>query len=107
LIDLFKTAEEEEKAEMLKHLEAISNGLSVTISHLKELVEIQFEIKTTKEKLNLRSYLKNILNILHNEITKHGVTIEVNIPLDVTVDYNPAYLESILLNFTTNAIKYS
>ncbi len=107
LIDLFKTAGEKERQEMMEHLESISDGLSVTISHLKELVEIQFEVKTTREKLNLRSYLKNILNILHNEITKHGVTIEVNIPLDVTVDYNPAYLESILLNFTTNAIKYS
>jgi PAS domain S-box-containing protein len=107
LLDLFKTAKEEEREEMMQHLEAISDGLTITISHLKELVEIQTEIKNVREKLNLRHYLKNILNILHNEIKKHGVDIEINIPLDVTVDYNPAYLESILLNFTTNAIKYS
>ena len=107
LIDLFKNADEQEREEMLEHLEAISNGLYVTIGHLRELVEIQFEVKNVKEKINLRHYLKNILNILHNEIKKHGVNIEVNIPLDITVDYNPAYLESILLNFTTNAIKYS
>jgi PAS domain S-box-containing protein len=107
LLDLFKTANEEEREEMLQHLESISDGLTITISHLKELVEIQTEIKNVREKLNLRHYLKNILNILHNEIKKHGVDIEINIPLDVTVDYNPAYLESILLNFTTNAIKYS
>ena len=107
LLDLLKNAAEDEKDEMLHHLEGISDGLSITISHLKELVEIQFEIKTVKENLNLRHYLKNILNILHNEITKHGVTVEVNIPLDVTVYYNPAYLESVLLNFTTNGIKYS
>jgi len=107
VLNLLKEAEEDEKPEMLEHMEAISDGLSITIAHLKELVEIQFEIKTIKEPLNLRHYLKNILTILHNEITKNGVTIEVNIPLDVTVNYNPAYLESILLNFTTNAIKYS
>ena len=107
LIDLFKAADEQEREIMLEHLEAISNGLYVTIGHLKELVEIQFEVKNEKERINLRHYLKNILNILHNEIKKHGVIIEVNIPLDVTVNYNPAYLESILLNFTTNAIKYS
>ncbi|RZK75262.1 MAG: PAS domain-containing sensor histidine kinase [Pedobacter sp.] len=107
LLDLFKTANEAEREEMLQHLEAISDGLAVTITHLKELVEIQFEIKTVKEKLNLRHYLKNILNILHNEINRLGVIIEVNIPLDVTVEYNPAYLESVLLNLTTNAIKYS
>jgi PAS domain S-box-containing protein len=107
VLNLLKEAEEDEKEEMMKHLEAISDGLSITISHLKELVEIQFEVKTDRQKLNLRHYLKNILTILHNEITKHGVTIEINIPLDVTVNYNPAYLESVLLNFTTNAIKYS
>jgi len=107
LLDLLKNADESEREEMLQHLEGISDGLSITISHLKELVEIQTEIKNVKETLNLRHYLKNILSILHNEITKHSVTIEINIPLDVTVNYNPAYLESILLNFTTNAIKYS
>lgn len=107
LLDLLKNANEDEREEMLQHLEGISDGLSITISHLKELVEIQTEIKNVKETLNLRHYLKNILSILHNEITKHSVTIEINIPLDVTVNYNPAYLESILLNFTTNAIKYS
>lgn len=107
VIDLLKQAKEEERPEMMKHLEAISDNLYVTIIHLKELVDIQFEIKIVKENLNLRHCLKNILNILHNEITKHGVNIEINIPLDVTVNYNPAYLESVLLNFTTNAIKYS
>ena len=107
LIDLFKAADDQEREIMLEHLEGISNGLYVTIGHLKELVDIQFELKNEKERINLRHYLKNILNILHNEIKKHGVNIEVNIPLDITIDYNPAYLESILLNFTTNAIKYS
>lgn len=107
LLDLFKSAPEAERDEMLEHLEGISDGLSITIGHLKELVAIQTEVKNVKEDLNLRHYLKNILTILHNEIIKHGVTIEINIPLDVTVNYNAAYLESVLLNFTTNAIKYS
>ena len=35
------------------------------------------------------------------------VTIINDIPDGVFVDFNPAYLESVLLNFTTNAIKYS
>ncbi|MCW4470483.1 PAS domain-containing sensor histidine kinase [Flavobacterium sp. MFBS3-15] len=107
LLDIFKNAADEEKEVLLQHLEGISDGLSITIGHLKQLVEIQNEIKIVREDLNLRHYLKHILTILHNEITKYGINIEINIPLDVTVNYNPAYLESILLNFTTNAIKYS
>ncbi len=106
-LDVFKAAKNDERDQLLQHLEGISDGLTITISHLKELVEIQNEIKIIKENLNLRHYLKHILTILHNEITKHGINIEINIPLDTTVNYNPAYLESILLNFTTNAIKYS
>ncbi|WP_294822409.1 PAS domain-containing protein, partial [uncultured Flavobacterium sp.] len=76
LLDIFKMADSAEREELLEHLEGISDGLSITISHLKELVEIQNEIKIVREDLNLRHYLKHILTILHNEITKHGINIE-------------------------------
>jgi signal transduction histidine kinase len=37
---------------------------------------------------------------------KAGVTIENNINSDLNLEVIPAYLESILLNFVTNGIKY-
>ncbi|WP_306353879.1 PAS domain-containing protein [Flavobacterium sp. '19STA2R22 D10 B1'] len=108
LLDLIETAESnQEKEETLVHLRTISNELSETIEHLKELVSIHSDLKSVKEKLNLHQYLHKVLNILGEELNKHGVLISNEIPENTIINYNPAYLESILLNFTTNAIKYS
>ncbi|RZJ99907.1 MAG: PAS domain S-box protein [Flavobacterium sp.] len=93
--------------ESLIYMRANSNDLSDTIENLKELVDIQSDLKPTKEQLNLSQYLRKMINLLSDEFTKHKVEIKINIPNDVTVSFNPAYLESILLNFTTNAVKYS
>lgn len=60
-----------------------------------------------KEKLNLDSYLNKVLAILGEEINSNKVKIYKKIPKDYSIPFNPSYLESILLNFTTNAIKYS
>ena len=60
-----------------------------------------------KEYLNLYQYLKRMIILLSEEFTRHNVDFKVNIPEDVTVYFNSVYLESILLNFSTNAVKYS
>jgi signal transduction histidine kinase len=60
-----------------------------------------------KENLNLNMYLNKVLDILNNDISKNKVKIFNKIPKECYIDFNPSYLESILLNFTTNAIKYS
>jgi signal transduction histidine kinase len=79
----------------------------LTIDHLKDLVEIQTELVHKREPLNLNAYLGKTLNILGEEINKNKVVIQNTISNEATVSYNPAYLESVLLNLTSNAIKYS
>jgi len=103
---------EEEKeqdflAESFTHLRSTSNALSQTIEDLKELVEIQTKLVHKKENLNLNAFLGKTLDILADEIAKNKVKIDNRISKEETITYIPAYLESILLNFTTNAIKYS
>jgi len=89
------------------HLRSSSKALSQTIEHLKELVEIQSELVHQRENLNLNSYLGKTLEILGEEIKKNKVVINNTINSAEMISFNPAYLESILLNFTSNAIKYS
>lgn len=93
--------------ECFTHLKTTSTALSDTIEHLKELVDIHSTIIHKKEQLNLSVYLKRTLKILSNEIKDHNVEIVNLISKQETVNFNPAYLESIFLNITTNAIKYS
>lgn len=95
------------REECFMHLKTTSQALSDTIEHLKELVDIHSTIIHKKEKLNLHVYLNRTLEILRNEIKDHNVTIINDIPKGATINFNPAYLDSIFLNITTNAIKYS
>ena len=108
---LLDIIDEEKDAEFIEesfsHLRSSSNALTQTIDHLKELVEIQTRIIHKKENLNLNQFLGKTLDILGEEINKNKVEIRNTIAQEETITFNPAYLESILLNFTSNAIKYS
>lgn len=108
LLDLIESEDDEElRRESMMHLRTNSNDLTETIANLKELVEIQSDLKPVKEHLNLRTYLRKMLNLLAEEFARHKVDFRIDIPNDETVYFNPAYLESVLLNFSTNAVKYS
>jgi len=108
LLDLVDDIQDSsEREETLQHLRTISNDLTQTIEHLNELVNIHTEIKIARENLNLYEFFQRTLNVLSEKINKHDVKIISLISDDIYINYNPAYLESILLNFTTNAIKYS
>ena len=108
---LLNIIEEDKSLENLSenhsYLRSSSNALTQTIDHLKELVEIQTVLVNKKDNLNFNEFLEKTLDILADEICKNKVTINNTISKNETLTYNPAYLESILLNFTTNAIRYS
>ena len=108
LLDIIETEDNPEIIqETLSYIRTNSDDLNETIENLKELVDIQSDLKPMKEHLNLYQYLKRMIILLSEEFVRHNVDFKVNIPEDVTVYFNPAYLESVLLNFSTNAVKYS
>ncbi|MDR6967940.1 PAS domain S-box-containing protein [Flavobacterium arsenatis] len=108
LLDIIESETDQDiKDESLLYMRTNSNDLTETIENLKELVDIHSDLKPIREHLNLSQYLRKMINLLNDEFIKHKVDIQINIPDDATVYFNPAYLESILLNFSTNAVKYS
>jgi PAS domain S-box-containing protein len=95
-----------EKEEMVNHLKGISLALSDAIKNLNEVVSIQTNINKQREKINLKSYIDKTIDVLSGEITLKGGTIINNVPAETEVSFNAAYMESILLNFLSNGIKY-
>jgi signal transduction histidine kinase len=102
-----ETEDEKSRDECLGYLKTTSNALSETIDHLKELVDIHNTIIHKREDLNLNTFLNQTLEVLSKEIKDNKVIIVNKISEKETIKFNPAYLESLFLNFTTNAIKYS
>ena len=104
---LEKEKSDEEKAELMNHLKKVSHLLNETLFNLNEVVSIQKNLHTQIESLNLHTYIKHTIEILDKEIQAKNALVENLVPFDVNIPYNPAYLESILLNFLSNAIKYA
>ena len=108
LLDIIEDETDDDSIdEIFPYLKTSSAALSETIAHLKELVEINTNLVHNKENLNLKLYLDRVFSILSNEIILNNVKINNKISDKFTLDFNACYLESILLNFTTNAIKYA
>ena len=94
-------------SEAFGYLRTVSDDLNKTITDLSQIVNIQNNINIVVKPLNLNNYLKKVLNVVSAYNYRNLGTIINNIPKDAIINFNPAYLESVLLNFCTNAIKYA
>lgn len=93
--------------ETFTHLQTISTDLTSTLENLIDLVEVQSDNNKVKENLNVHNFLLKTLSLLTDDVSNRNINIINEIPKNLIINFIPAYLESILLNLTTNAIKYS
>ncbi len=107
ILDLFEeTNDPEEQKEYFDMLKQSTNKLSDTIFYLNETVAVQSGEKSEKIKLILKSEIdKTILGISAVILTNEAI---INIEIDDTIEIiaTQSYLESIIFNILTNAIKY-
>jgi PAS domain S-box-containing protein len=94
------------EAEAFKFLEKASHGLSTTIDHLNEIVEIEGITKDSFVSCNLQSSLNNALSSLRLQVQNSKIRIRIELKEYLCVQGLDAYLESIFFNFISNAIKY-
>lgn len=104
---LEKESTEKGKAELMVHLKKVSRSLNDTLYNLNEVVSIRNNINLVIEPLNLLDYINQALKVQSELINAKKAVIHNKVTEDCIVKCNPAYLESILLNFISNAIKYS
>jgi len=104
---LEKESSEKERSELMMHLKKVSRSLNDTLYNLNEVVSIRNNINLVIEPLNLYDYINQALKIQSELITIKKAVINNQVSLNCLINCNPAYLESILLNFISNAIKYS
>ncbi|MDJ1499291.1 PAS domain S-box protein [Xanthocytophaga agilis] len=97
---------QDEREQTIGYLNRISKSLSETVGHLVEVVDIQSNPNQPRQHLNLRDYIQKTVSSLTKDININKVKIVNNVSPLVSVDYNPAYLENILLNFISNGIRY-
>ncbi|MCX7550441.1 sensor histidine kinase [Xanthomarina sp. F2636L] len=108
LLQFYDEAENDlEKNELIDHLKTVSKSLSKTISSLNEIVLKQSMKKIERSHLNIYNQIEDTIKILDLEIQEKQAVINNNINKNITIYANSAYLESIIQNLATNALKYS
>jgi signal transduction histidine kinase len=97
---------EEETREMFNLLEEVATSLNTNLQDLNEVVHIHKSTKGEAQELNLCEFITKSKTILKRDLKKHQLNIIQKVPEEASVWFNPAYLESILLNIISYAIKH-
>ncbi|MES2650129.1 MAG: PAS domain-containing protein [Bacteroidota bacterium] len=97
----------QERNEMIQLLKTVAENLNETLLNLNNVVNIQSSMDVIIEPLNLNGYIHRTLNTLNAQILDKKVQFINKVAEDIIITYNRAYLESILLNLFSNAIRYA
>jgi signal transduction histidine kinase len=107
LVNFLQTADDATQTSMfMQMLKTSTDKLAETIVNLNEIVTTSTVSTQPKEPRNLRRELNRTLEALNILIHQTKLAVTVDVPADVVVNVIPAYLDSILLNLFSNAIKY-
>jgi len=68
-------------------------------------INTNFDIKA--ESINVSEFIDQAIDILSLQIKSKHAKIVKNVPQDMRISFNAAYMDSVLLNFFTNALRYS
>jgi PAS domain S-box-containing protein len=97
---------EEERSRLFHFLQRISKGFTTTVNHLNEIVQSQNIAALPPVPVNLHEYIEATKQTLLIQISSVGAVVLNQVPNDIVLMANPTYMESILLNLMTNALKY-
>jgi len=96
---------ESERNEILDNIIKVSNDLSATIHHLNDVVAVQTKVEHITEELNFHDLVESVKATLYLNLKESNATVIEDFNV-ASIEYVPAYLESIFLNLISNAIKY-
>jgi signal transduction histidine kinase len=107
LLRMIEEAEDDETKKMLlEHLHKVSQGLNETITHLNDVAQIQKDIQTATTNICFKDVYEKTIGVLMPVINETGASITPDFSQLNSIQYIPAYIESIMLNLLSNSLKY-
>lgn len=108
LLDLFiQENPDVEDNEIIQLFRTASDNLTETIAHLSEVVLMNSSVDENLAGLNLHNTIGKVIKSVSAIAKEKKIKISNEVQPDIKVLGIPAYLDSILLNFITNGIRYS
>jgi signal transduction histidine kinase len=95
-----------EKDSLIGMLGINAVNLQDTLVHLNEVVDVHASGKQRLKILNLAKEIEKTTGVLSGSLKAAAAKLSIEVSPEIEFEFDPAYLESILLNLLTNAIKY-
>ncbi|MGB7785954.1 MAG: PAS domain-containing sensor histidine kinase [Salinimicrobium sp.] len=96
----------EDKLDLILNVENISENLETAINELNEVVTRQNDLKKERQQVKFKDALDVVIASTSSLIKRENAEIVAEFDKLNEINYISEYLESILLNLITNAIKY-
>lgn len=106
LLDVTKI-DDKETLQFIKMLEITSGNLKEVLNEYLDLFIQRDNLNAELESINLHQALNSVLLSINSLVKSTGATVHSDFTAFENVSFNKSNLESVLLNLTTNAIKYS
>lgn len=90
--------------ELFKKIKNVSAGLNTTLNDLTDAIKIRENVPMA-EHLNFNEVTQKVLEVIESDVKANNAQIDFDFTVE-NIDFPRAYLDSIILNLLTNAIKY-
>lgn len=107
LLNFIETDEDpQSRDELFRMFRHAASNLQETIGHLNEVVAVNTTLSENLTGINLNKAINGAIGNIEALLKAADAVCINEVTDDLMIDAVPAYLDSILLNFLTNAIKY-
>lgn len=106
LSQMMETASSDELPEMIRLLQQASQSLVTSLTELNEILKIKQNRNIERQHLEFAAELDHVRTMLVAQINETQAEIRSDFSNAPTIDFPKVYLESILLNLLSNALKY-
>ncbi len=96
-----------ERQELYGLLKNVVDNLNETLINLNHVINIQNEFQVNIEPISVREVIEKNIKILSKQILDKQIQIINEVDPELFIEHHPAYLESIILNLCSNAVRYS
>lgn len=109
LLRMYENSEEQiPKPELIKMMrEATNNGNELLVGLMNWVKSENYEIKITEKVQSLNSIINNVITFFTSTSLQKKVSLINTSQNDIEINYDVLFLETVLRNLVSNAIKYS
>jgi signal transduction histidine kinase len=95
-----------ERLRLIKMLRQASDNLLETLANLNQVVDVNSNTLVIKKNVHLRHAVVKVLQDQSALLEHNHAQVTNHVPEQLQINCVPAYLDSILLNLVSNAVKY-